>query len=475
MPLNWREIELVLSELDLEGSLVQKVVQNSFHAVTWILYSQHLGARALYTEVGTPTGRICLASPSRAKERTSKLQRFEQFCRANVEGARIVAVRQTPGEREVSLRLARRGERLNLVIRLFTGPAANIIITDADNKILDLLYRRPGRGEVSGSPLLPIPPRESVREFPVRPRTEGVSFNAQVEAEAREASLASQLESCRKRLEERRDRTLARLLGTLASLQRTMEANEGWRDTRHTADLLASNAHLLAPRQRSIEVEDYETGGRRLVILDPSLSPSAQISSFHERAKKQKGAWENAAEQAEAARRRLEEVRRRYDALLAPDDDLEGWLRRLRAALKATAPEPQKPKDQIGVVCHSRGFEIVIGRSAKENDALLRKGFKGSDYWFHTRGCPGPYVFVRCPRNKTVPLEVMLDAANLAVLYSEAKRAALVDLHYTRVKYLRRVKDGPKGLVIPSQDKNLTIRPDLDRARAILAGKEDEF
>ena len=31
------------------------------------------------------------------------------------------------------------------------------------------------------------------------------------------------------------------------------------------------------------------------------------------------------------------------------------------------------------------------------------------------------------------------------------------ELYYTLVKHLRRAKDGPKGLVLPSQEKNLRI------------------
>jgi len=36
-------------------------------------------------------------------------------------------------------------------------------------------------------------------------------------------------------------------------------------------------------------------------------------------------------------------------------------------------------------------------------------------------------------------------------------------VYYTQAKYLRRVKDGPKGLVIPTLEKNLFIR--IDEAR----------
>ena len=60
-------------------------------------------------------------------------------------------------------------------------------------------------------------------------------------------------------------------------------------------------------------------------------------------------------------------------------------------------------------------------------------------------------------------MNILLDAANLAVYYSKARNAGKTDLYYTHVKYLRRAKNGPKGLVLPTQEKNLCIEPDKAR------------
>ena len=106
---------------------------------------------------------------------------------------------------------------------------------------------------------------------------------------------------------------------------------------------------------------------------------------------------------------------------------------------------------------------IYVGRDANENDELLRHYVKGDDLWLHTRDFPGGYVFVKARKGKTVPLEILLDAGNLAVYYSKARKNTKVDLYYTHVKYLRRAKNGPKGLVLPTQEKNLCITPDKER------------
>ncbi|MDR2629575.1 MAG: NFACT RNA binding domain-containing protein, partial [Spirochaetaceae bacterium] len=110
---------------------------------------------------------------------------------------------------------------------------------------------------------------------------------------------------------------------------------------------------------------------------------------------------------------------------------------------------------------------IIVGRDAAENDALLRRHVKGRDLWLHVRDYAGSYVFVKQRAGKTVPLDILLDAGNLALFYSKARNNGEADLFYTQVKFLRRAKNGPKGLVIPTQEKNLRIKADAARLREL--------
>jgi predicted ribosome quality control (RQC) complex YloA/Tae2 family protein len=111
-----------------------------------------------------------------------------------------------------------------------------------------------------------------------------------------------------------------------------------------------------------------------------------------------------------------------------------------------------------------------VGRSAKENDELLRRHVRGNDWWFHCRDYPGAYVFVKVPAGKSPPLETMLDAASLALHFSRAKNSGAGDVYYTQVKHLRRAKDAPLGLVLPTQEKNLHVRLDPARIERLKAG-----
>jgi predicted ribosome quality control (RQC) complex YloA/Tae2 family protein len=118
----------------------------------------------------------------------------------------------------------------------------------------------------------------------------------------------------------------------------------------------------------------------------------------------------------------------------------------------------------------SGGFTILVGRTAKENDQLLRRYTRGNDYWLHTRDYPGGYVFIKYKKGKSVPLDTLLDAGNLALFFSKGRSNGKGDLYYTQVKYLRRAKHGKLGLVIPTQEKNLSVELDQNRIDRLFSG-----
>ena len=117
----------------------------------------------------------------------------------------------------------------------------------------------------------------------------------------------------------------------------------------------------------------------------------------------------------------------------------------------------QKNKTVTGLTYSYMGWQMLVGRNAKENDKLLRHIVKGNDLWFHIRDYPGGYVFILNQKNKTVPLQVIKYAGGLALYYSRGKNCHKADITYTHVKYLRRVKKGKQGQVIPTMTKNIYV------------------
>lgn len=465
MSLNWREIELILKEKDITGSKIQSVVQNSFHSLTWELYSPEDGRFSYYTEVGTECSRLHVLSSDIRYAKTKKLQRFVQFARKNIEGSVITSVVQAPFDRCVIWSLDNHGTKLKIFIRLYSGPGANIIVTDENLKILDLLLRRPGRDEISGEVLTVTERTSETKPFEIREHSG--SFNKFIEDFYNGKQNSDTLESLRKQVEARKEHELSRLASSINSSQRTLEENSEYLKTKKTADLLASNTHLFKQGDGFADVTDWESNSIITIKLNKSLSPGDNVQAYYDKYQRELGTYKNAQQELEHLKEEYRKTEERFNRALSVSDNPTEDIASLKKILESTA-SPVQEHNGPGIRCTSGGFEILAGRNAKENDELLRHYAKGNDMWIHTRDFPGGYVFIKFRRDKTIPLDVLLDGANLAVLFSKGKDLAKVDLYYTQVRYLRRAKDGKTGLVLPTQEKNLTITPDRNRIKRLI-------
>ncbi|MCQ2412167.1 MAG: NFACT RNA binding domain-containing protein [Sphaerochaetaceae bacterium] len=471
MSLNYKEIELIIDEAHLEGAKIQAVVQSSFHSVTWELYDRERGRFAFYTEIGTLQSRLHLLSPNTKIAKTKKLQRFEQYARKNLEGSVIVACHQLPFDRAVVWDLVNHDRKLKVYFRFYSGPGANIIVTDENNVIQDLLLRRPGRDEMSSETLVVEERSQSDRVFTVRD-WDGDSFNAFIEKTCAQEQADDTYQQLYKQVQARMEHELGRISSSLRSAEKSIEANKGFEELRLVADLLSANSYQIKRGQDRVTLTDWANGGASVTVtLDKSLTPGANVQAYYDRYQKAKGTYENAIEERDRLQADYDSTRSRFLKALEDCGDELANIRHLKAILDKTAPAPQV-QEGPGVRAVSGGFQILAGRNAKENDDLLRHYAKGNDMWLHTRDFPGGYVFIKFRRDKTIPLEVLLDAANIAVLYSKGRNASSVDLYYTQVKYLRRAKDGKTGLVLPTQEKNLTIKPDPTRIARLLPKEE---
>ncbi|CAA9227742.1 MAG: Fibronectin/fibrinogen-binding protein [uncultured Chloroflexi bacterium] len=104
------------------------------------------------------------------------------------------------------------------------------------------------------------------------------------------------------------------------------------------------------------------------------------------------------------------------------------------------------------------GFEVLVGRSGKGNDALLSREARPDDLWLHARGIPGAHVVVRSG-GRDVPDAVLHRAAALAAGHSQARGAPSVGVDYTLRKYVDRVKGGPPGLANYRGERTLHVAP----------------
>lgn len=106
------------------------------------------------------------------------------------------------------------------------------------------------------------------------------------------------------------------------------------------------------------------------------------------------------------------------------------------------------------------GFEVLIGRGARDNDALTFGVAAASDSWLHVAGgTPGSHVVIRNPDKVALPSSVIDRAASYAAWYSKARAGGWVEVHLCKISDIRKPRGAPAGLVQLQRYKRLRVRP----------------
>ena len=472
MSLNWREIDAVLEEIPFEDALIREIRQPSHPQLILELYKPGRPFRVLFS-LANPTCRLHLLSPSRKLRSAGKAQRFVSFLRAHLRGGRIVAAGQIDGQRIVRIEVQKAGQTVILWCRLWAA-AGNIIATNPDGIILDAQYRRPKRGEISGGTyrveedIASTGNRSSVKpeDFSIRDLPGPGSFNQRVERHYFELEENREAERLRTSLLARLHREENRLLASLENLDKRMDRYRDPETLKTWGDLILSNIHALKRGDRWLTAADSEDPDKIWDIeLDPLTTPAQNAESYYRRYRKAKSGLENLEEERRQQQHQLDRVNQRLQALEEEETTLESL--RQQAGKQIRSGRDDKRAVAPGLSFASGAFRILIGRNARENDALLRGHVRGNDTWLHARDYPGGYVFIRSIPGKSIPLDTLLDAANLALLYSKGKDSGQGEVFYTQVKYLKRIKDAKAGRVIPTHEKNLHVKMDEGRIRRL--------
>lgn len=105
----------------------------------------------------------------------------------------------------------------------------------------------------------------------------------------------------------------------------------------------------------------------------------------------------------------------------------------------------------------TNGYEILVGRNARENQWLSTKFANATDMFFHAKDFAGSHVILRNPDNNFLPHEDFKDAAFLAAYYSKGKNKKTVKIDFTFAKNVSRNRKDPAGTVILSTHKTLKV------------------
>jgi predicted ribosome quality control (RQC) complex YloA/Tae2 family protein len=426
---------------------------------------------------------------------------------ATLAGATLAALEQPRGDRIALLRFrdgVREGTPRPVLIAELTGRHANLVLCDGSELVLATLVEPPAAKQpprlVRGQPWQP--PRGAPAEAPATPplaevlpeppagaegasRRELAPLSFRVEYALGGNAVRVRTERAGKALRQRLERKLERTLALRQGLRERAAASAGAERVRQDGELLKHHLASLQRGQRSVDLADWfdPTGAPRRLELDPKLSPVQNVERLFDRYHKLLRAASEVERESELAAAREARLRALLERLAAEDADPEALEAEAVAAqlLEPLVAERDKrvqvaaPRLPYRTFRATSGAEILVGRSARDNDTLSLRVARGSDLWLHTSDSPGSHVLLRLARGQEPHPEDVLDAAHLAAHFSPLSKASRVSVHVVPAKQVRKPKGAAPGLVTVAGGKLRQIRIEPERLSRLLdAGRAGE-
>jgi predicted ribosome quality control (RQC) complex YloA/Tae2 family protein len=481
MTLNAVQIGEVLQEIRpaLESCLVESLFQPARDTAVLILANGDV-RRKLLLSLEWWGSRIHLVS--RHLDHLKTLQPFFAMLRKSLEGAVLREISQVSGDRIVEMHFASAASPDVVTARLvfeLMGPVSNAYLLDTLGRIHHTHRRKfAGRRDFKpGDPYLSPPPpqssrRETVKErFPDRQAGEcefpvSATLDAAYEALGRERAV-----------EEHRRMTIDRLRSAQKKCQARMEAMErdlkecmGHERELQFGEMIKANLGGIPPRAKEITVDDFYGEGKVTIPLDENMTPVENMERQFKRARKMKAGLP-------VVEKRLESTKREMAAIAAALEKAEKGGLRDEDLPPSLRPRPQGPQQKEkekkrhvpGLEFRSKdGFAILVGRNNTENDTLTMQVARGNDIWMHVQHQTGSHVVIPLPPGKTMSLDALLDAANLAGYFSKIRNARKIPVDYTYKKYIRKPHKAEPGTVTYSNNKTIIVAPDPERLKRLL-------
>lgn len=256
------------------------------------------------------------------------------------------------------------------------------------------------------------------------------------------------------------DALLRDLKRAVRARERTIEKLLDWLENSSQADAWQLQADLLMTFQSGIPKGDDSVTLANLIdessvtiALDPSLSAIENAQSLYKRAKRIRRGHPHVHIRLKRLRRELGLLQHAL-AARQRDEAVESEILEMLPNRKKKAPPLKKaiPFRQFEV----DGFQIWMGKSARQNDALLRAA-SPNDLWMHAKDYAGSHVVIRARGQERIPDTVLQAAGRLAALHSKAKSERRVEITMTQVKRVRKPKGAPAGLVNVRDTDTLTV------------------
>lgn len=409
------------------------------------------------------------------EKQSSNPSAFAQFLRKRLANATLTSITKDENERVLRFAFDAPDEieglkNYTLIVQL-TGRSANIFLLDERDFILDALRENHGDGqEIASRYAAPLAEDGETRrrgDAEVFPRGEYETLSESLDAhfQAVEAEKVFQAKAKQAR---------AKLKGEISKREKLRRnliqdaANHGDAEKwKRCGDLLLANLATAVREKDTVLVVDYFDDDAPTIEIE--ADEHASLTTAAEKYFKRYTKARNAAVEIEKRLRILDSEladlnARQFELEQAIDEKDEEFL----AAIAGEKQESKVPKSKNKTDAEFTGarryrssddFEILVGKAAKDNDYLTFRVAKAQDLWLHAADYGGSHVVVRNPNRLEIPTKTLIEAAELAAFFSQAKNHPKAAVHYTEKKHVYKPKGAVAGLVSLASSKTILVEP----------------
>ncbi|MBR9860408.1 DUF814 domain-containing protein [bacterium] len=220
------------------------------------------------------------------------------------------------------------------------------------------------------------------------------------------------------------------------------------------ADLIMAYMHEVKQGMSSVELPSFEEQKPVKIKLKKDLSPQANAERLYRKSKNEATRLKYLERSLNGVESELGRIEERRTAIEEAEDH-----RSLRKAVNFTQESKQEGKRLPYKSYTIDGFEVRVGKSAKDNDELLRSYSAKHDLWFHARAVSGSHIILRLNKNQIVPESTIEKVASLAAFNSKALHENLAAVIYTERRYVRKPRKALPGQVLVEREEVVLVEP----------------
>ncbi len=223
--------------------------------------------------------------------------------------------------------------------------------------------------------------------------------------------------------------------------------------------IIMANLHAIPPHIDKIELFDFFENKNRIITLKKDLSPQKNAENYYRKGK-------NAKIEIETLKKNL--VRKETELVeleihLAEIEKID----QIKVLRKYLLDNELKKQDEEKAINQNlfkkflyKGFDIWVGKNAKNNDLLTQKYSYKEDLWLHAKDVSGSHVIIKYQAGKPFPVDVIEKAGSLAGYYSKRSTDTLCPVIVTPKKFVRKTKDLAPGQVIVEKEDVIMVVPE---------------